>query len=75
MSDYYLTRDLENGERMYIAPINAEMAAANNIEAAESVGYYLYKRQPDSHRSEVEILAKLPSEDAAFELGRILGLA
>jgi hypothetical protein len=75
MSDYYLSRDLENGERMFIAPIDAEMAAANNIELAESVGYYLYKRQPNRHRSDVEILAKLPSEEAVFKLGKILGLA
>lgn len=75
MSDYYLSRDLENGERMYIAPINADMATANNIEAADSCGYYLYKRRSGKHLSDVLILAKLPSEEAAFELGEMLGLA
>lgn len=74
MSDYYLSRTLDDGQRMCIAPINSEMAAANNIEPSESVGYYLYKHLNDSHRSDVEILAKIPNEDAAFELGRILGL-
>lgn len=75
MSDYFMSKDMGNGEYMYISPINSEVAAAQNIEVTESIGYYLYKRLADSRLSDVCILAKLPSEEAAFELGQILGLA
>lgn len=75
MSDYFLSGETLTGERLIIAPITAEVAAAHNMDAADSVGYFLYQKTTRMHNSDVCILAKLPSEDAAFQLGRILGLS
>lgn len=75
MSDYFLSGEMQTGERLIIAPITSDIAAAHNMDASESVGYFLYQKMRDHRNSDVCILAKLPSEDAAFELGRILGLS
>lgn len=75
MSDYFLCGETRTGEKLVIAPITADIAAAHNMDASESVGYFLYQRSGQSQNLSVNILAKLPSEDAAFELGRILGLS
>lgn len=74
MSDYFLSGETRTGQRLVIAPITAEIAAAHDMDRSESVGYFLYQKSADSGSEGVNILARLPSEDAAFELGRILGL-
>jgi len=75
MSDYFLSGETRTGEKLIIAPITAEIAAAHNMDASESVGYFLYQKTKKRQNADVCILAKLPSEDAAFELGRLLGLS
>jgi len=74
MADYYLSGTSESGVELVIAPITEDMAAAQNIEGSESVGYFLYQKNNTFDRLDVCILAKVASEEAAFELGRILGL-
>ena len=74
MADYYLSGVSATGERLVIAPITSEVAAAHDMKESESLGYFLYQKIDTSEKSDVSILAKLPSEEAAFELGRLLGL-
>ncbi|MDV3250189.1 hypothetical protein DevBK_02460 [Devosia sp. BK] len=75
MSDYYLSRLMDNGDLMCISPISSEVAAANNMQLVESYGYFLLRKKAKRRSQDVEILARLPSEDAAFELSKILGLS
>ena len=72
--DYYLSGRSATGERLVIAPISAEIAAAHNMNDSESLGYFLYRVLENGGALCTAILAKLSSEDAAFEMGRILGL-
>ena len=73
--DYFLSCQKDDGSSLCIAPITSEIALAHNICEKESVGYFLFQRLYNKSSSDVQILAKLPSEDAAFELGSILGLS
>ncbi|TPI30913.1 hypothetical protein FJW08_12385 [Mesorhizobium sp. B3-2-1] len=75
MSDYFFSGESKTGEKLFIAPITSDVAAAHNIADSESIGYFLYQKPAGTHNADVCILAKLPSEDAAFELGRLLGLS
>jgi len=74
MSEYYLTSH-GGDERLFIAPINAGMAAENNMSIDDSIGYFLCRETDERGSKQVFILAKLASEEAAFELGDILGLS
>lgn len=74
MSDYFLSGDMQTGGKLIISPITSDVAAAHNMNASESVGYFLYQKTDNKQNTGVCILAKLPSEEAVFELGRILGL-
>jgi len=73
--DYYLSGQSDLGKRLIISPITTEMAVANKISRNDSLGYYLYQKEEGSDDAEASILAKLPSEDAAFALGHMLGLS
>lgn len=75
MSDYFLSGRAETGEDLYISPITSDIADANNIDRDESIGYFLYQKRPGSGNSGACILAKLPSEDAVFELAKLLNLS
>ncbi|MEA2838732.1 MAG: hypothetical protein QOF41_62 [Methylobacteriaceae bacterium] len=74
MTDYYLSGTSNTGEQLIIAPISDEVAAAQNITDSESIGYFLYQKNNAGDRLDISILAKVTSEEAAFELGRILNL-
>ncbi len=74
MSDYYFSGTAQSGEQLVIAPITDEMAAAQNIDDSESIGYFLYQKNSQRDSLDISILAKIPSEEAAFELKRLLNL-
>ncbi|WP_447666050.1 hypothetical protein [Methylobacterium sp. A54F] len=51
-----------------------QIIAATGEDAADSTGYFLFERcgtNPD----DVQILARIASEEAALKLGRLLNLA
>lgn len=75
MSEYFLSGQSRTGDDLYIAPITSEIAEANNIGRDEFIGYFLYQKKHGSDSTFACVLAKLPSEDAAFELAGILNLA
>lgn len=74
MTDYYLSGTSDGGSELVIAPISQEIAAAQNMIGQESLGYFLYQKNNPEDRLDICILAHIPSEEAAFELGRILNL-
>jgi hypothetical protein len=74
VTDYYLSGTSNTGEQLIIAPISDEVAAAQNITDSESIGYFLYQKNNGGDRLDISILAKVTSEEAAFELGRLLNL-
>ncbi|MBL4665004.1 MAG: hypothetical protein JKY23_03485 [Nitrospinaceae bacterium] len=75
MADYFLSGEVEIGSQLYIAPLTSSVAAANNISTEDSVGYFLYQKHNGDGNGDISILAKVQTEEAAFELSRILGLS
>ena len=74
MEGYYLSGDGEGGVRLFISPLSRRTAEAAGQAWRDAAGYFLYRRGSDDP-DDVTILAHLDSEEAAFDLAGMLGLA
>ncbi len=70
---YFFSASLADGTKLYIAELTDDEALAAGFDPAEAVGYFLYRampKQPDT----IQVLARVPTHGAAFELSRMLSL-
>lgn len=74
MEGYYLSAETEGGATLCISPLNKRTAEAGGWDWRDALGYFLYRREPGD-RDNVTILARLDSEEAAFDLAGLLRLA
>lgn len=70
MDALYLSTESQDDTRLCIAPLTRQLIAATGADAA---GYFLFERQ-GSGLENVQILARVASEDAAIKLARLLNL-
>ena len=74
MAMNYYSASVGNDMSIIISPLTNQQAVAAGIEIDQSGGYYLYCTSR-SCPGDVDILAKVQSEDAAFTLSRLLSLS
>lgn len=74
MDALYLSTDSQDDTRLCIAPLTRRLIAATGADAADAAGYFLFERQGDDPEN-VQILARVASEDAALKLARLLNLS
>lgn len=69
----YYSRTIDNDMSLRISPLTNVQARTAGPEFEETGGYFLYQaRNSDPHN--VEVLAHVCSDEAAFRLSRLLGL-
>jgi hypothetical protein len=74
MAEYYFTTNIDNETTLYIAPLTNRRIALSGQEISDSSGYFLYETRKSNEPNEVRIIARVLSEEAAFQLSRILNM-
>ncbi len=74
MSEYYFSAKIDSETTLCIAPITNKRVELSGQEIEDRSGYFLYQTKGDGEPGEVEILARLTSEEAAIRLKEMLAL-
>jgi hypothetical protein len=74
MAEYYFSRKTDSDTVLCIAPISDRRVEISGEEVTDRSGYFLYEVKGGADASEVEILARVQSEEAALRLKRMLRL-
>jgi hypothetical protein len=74
MAEYYFSRKTDSGAVLCLAPISDRRVELSGEEIEDRSGYFLYEVKGGAEASEVEILARVQSEEAAMRLKRMLNL-
>jgi hypothetical protein len=74
MAHLYFTTNIDNETTLCIAPLTSRRIAMSGQEIPDASGYFLYETRKSEQPNEVRIIAQLVSEEAAFELSRILNM-
>jgi hypothetical protein len=74
MADHYFSTNIDNKITLCIAPLTSRRLAMSGQEIADTGGYFLYETNKSELPNEVRIIAQILSEEAAFQLSRILNM-
>lgn len=74
MSEYYFTANIDNETTLCLAPMSSARVADSGQEIEDTSGYFLYETRRTNDLSEVTIIARVVSEDAALQLSRMLNM-
>lgn len=74
MADYYFSALLDNGATLCLAPLTERRLELSGEDVADTSGYFLYQMRGDEGALDVQILAHVPSEEAAWRLKAMLNL-
>lgn len=74
MADYYFSALLDNGATLCLAPLTERRLELSGEEVSDTSGYFLYQMQGSDAAQDVQILAHVPSEEAAWRLKAMLKL-
>jgi hypothetical protein len=74
MAEYYFSAIVDSDTTLCIAPLTEKRIALSGQEVPDSSGYFLYQTRGGAEPGEVEILARLESEEAALQLKEMLNL-
>lgn len=75
MGNYYFSRALENDRAIFIAPLSDIDVQASGEALEDASGYFLYQRCYRTTESQITVLARLQSEEAALEMCHLLNLS
>ncbi len=76
MPDFYFSVSISNDRMLCISPLSDQEAEdAGDAVGDDPLGYFLYERNLSDKSCPPLVIAKVVSEDAAFTLGRILGMS
>jgi hypothetical protein len=74
MAQYYFSAQLDNDRALFIAPISDVDLEMSGEIVTDASGYFLYERCYSSPDAPITLLARLHSEEAAFQMSRMLNL-
>lgn len=74
MSEYYFSAKIDTETTICIAPLTSRRIELSGQQIPDPSGYFLYRTRGNGEPTEVEIIARLESEDAALELKDLLAL-
>jgi hypothetical protein len=74
MSEYYFSAKLDSETTLCIAPLTTRRVELSGQDISDQSGYFLYQTRGNGEPGDVEILARLESEDAALRLRDMLSL-
>jgi hypothetical protein len=74
MAEYYFSKEIDSGTSLCIAPLTDKRIELSGETIDDPSGYFLYEIKGKGEPYDVNIIARLASEEAAFQLKEILGL-
>ena len=74
MAEYYFSAKVDNDTTLCIAPITRKRVELSGQYIRDPSGYFLYQTKGDGEPTEVVIIARLESEEAALKLKGMLAL-
>ena len=74
MPELYFSAQLDSSTTLCIAPLSNRRIELSGEELEDVSGYFLYKTVGGGEPEDVEVIARLTSEEAAWALKEILGL-
>ena len=75
MMNLYYSTVLEDGRKLFLAPLSSRRLAACADVITDASGYFLFEETQSSGASEIEILAQVHDDKAAFRLSRLFSMA
>jgi hypothetical protein len=75
MSDYYFSKEIDSETSLCIAPLTDKRIELSGEMINDPSGYFLYEIKGRGEPYYVNIIARLTSEEAAFQLKEMLDLA
>lgn len=74
MAELFLSVQLDKDRTMYVAPLTDRRAAQSGQDVADRSGYFLFEKRGPGEAGEVEIIARLVSEEAALRVAAMLNM-
>lgn len=74
MTKHYFSINLDNETTLSIAPLTNRRVDLSGQEIEDTSGYFLYETCKSREPNEVTIIAKVLSEEGAFQLSRMLNM-
>jgi hypothetical protein len=74
MAEYYFSAKVDSETTLCIAPLTSKRIELSGQEVENPSGYFLYQTRGGGEPGEVEIIARLESEEAALRLKDMLAL-
>lgn len=74
MSEYYFSAQIDRDTTLCIAPLTTKRIELSGQHVDDVTGYFLYRTRGGGEPSEVQILARIESEEAALQLKDLLAL-
>jgi len=74
MAHFYFSTSLDDETTLCLAPLTERRRSMASTEIADPSGYFLFERRGTGENAEVEIIARIDSEEAAFRLRELLSL-
>ena len=69
----FYSGNIDNDSSLKLSPLTSVQARMAGPQFEDSGGYFLYRTR-NSDPQNIEVLAQVPSDEAAFQLSRLLGL-
>jgi hypothetical protein len=74
MSEYYFSAQIDRDTTLCIAPLTTKRVELSGQRIDDASGYFLYQTRGGGEPSEVQILARIESDEAALALKDMLAL-
>jgi hypothetical protein len=74
MAQFYFSRKTNTGTVLCLSPITDKRVELSGEEVEDRSGYFLYELRGGAEPSQVEILARVQSDEAAMRLKQMLKL-
>src|SRR3546814_3810058 len=68
MEEYYFSLDLGDNRTLYLSPMTDRWIAMSGEEVPDPSGYFLFEKHGDGDLASVDIIAHIPSDEAAMRL-------
>ena len=75
MSGYYLSVRIDEDHLLCVSPLTDRNIHLSGQDVEDPSGYFLFEKRGNDDDQDVEILAHLVSEEAAFRMGQLLKMS
>ena len=74
MAEFYFSVNISNEMSLCVAPLTRRRLESSGQEIEDEGGYYLFEKRGSGERAEIDVIAHIVSEEAAFRMRDLLGM-